>query len=99
MKKSSRSLLGGLVIAAGALGAIGAAVIGKNKKTGRRRRKAEPVDAWARPGMTVVLRAELMPGRDASERLFQVAELLPSGRVLLVGVTGEHAEGEFERLR
>jgi len=49
--------------------------------------------------MKVTFRAELMPGRDGSERTFQVADLLPSGRVLLDGVSGEHAEKEFERLR
>jgi len=99
MKKSTKQLLGGLAIAAGAVGAIGAAVIGKSKTGGRRRRKGQILDAWARPGMSVVFRAELMPGRDGSERIYRVAELLPSGRVLLVGVSGEHAEGEFERLR
>ncbi len=40
-----------------------------------------------------------MPGRDGSERTYQVTDLLPSGRVLLDGVSGEHAEKEFERLR
>ena len=49
--------------------------------------------------MNVTFRAELMPGRDASERTFQVASLLPSGRVLLAGVTGEHAEKEFQPQR
>ena len=67
--------------------------------TRRRRRRGEPEDAWARPGMTVVFRAELMPGRDASERAFRVAALLPSCRVILDGTGGEHAEQEFERLR
>jgi hypothetical protein len=56
-------------------------------------------DAWARPGMEVVFRAELMPGRNASERTFRITKLLPSGRVLLEGVVGEHAEKEFERSR
>jgi hypothetical protein len=56
-------------------------------------------DVWARPGMLVTFRAELMPGRDGSERTFRVKELLPSGRVLLHGVDGEHAEKEFERIQ
>ena len=47
--------------------------------------------------MEVVFRAELMPGRDGSERTFRVQELLPSGRVLLENFSGEHAEKEFER--
>jgi hypothetical protein len=53
-------------------------------------------DVWARPGMSVTFRAELMPGRDREDRTFRVKELLPSGRVLLHGVDGEHTETEFE---
>jgi hypothetical protein len=49
--------------------------------------------------MKVTFRAELMPGREGSERTFLVNSLLPSGRVLLDGVAGEHAEKEFERIR
>jgi hypothetical protein len=49
--------------------------------------------------MTVTFRAELMPGRDRDERSFRVKELLPSGRVSLHGVDGEHAEKEFERVQ
>lgn len=69
---------------------------GKRKR--RRERLAAP-DVWARPGMNVIFRAELMPGRDASERTFQVTSLLPSGRVLLAGVSGEHTETEFQPQR
>ena len=70
------------------------------KKEGSRGRRAKPVpNAWARPGMKVIFRAELMPGRDGSMRTFHVAKLLPSGRVLLDQVSGEHAENEFERIR
>jgi len=93
-------LLGGLALAAGAMGAIGAVVMKKNESSReRRRQRATPPDRWARPGMTVVFRAELMPGREASERTYQVTSLLPSGRVLLEGVSGEHAENEFQRIR
>ena len=53
-------------------------------------------DVWARPGMPVTFRAELMPGRDRVERTFLVKELLWSGRVSLHGAGGEHAEKEFE---
>ena len=53
-------------------------------------------DVWARPGMMVTFRAELMPSRERDERTFRVKELLPSGRVSLHGVDGEHAEKEFE---
>jgi hypothetical protein len=56
-------------------------------------------DRWARPGMTVTFRAELMPSRDPSERTYRVAELLPSGRVKLDGFAGEHTETEFEAVR
>jgi hypothetical protein len=56
-------------------------------------------DRWARPGMDVVFRAELMPGRSRSERIFRVAEVLPSGRVTLEDFTGEHTETEFEPIR
>lgn len=56
-------------------------------------------DVWARPGMAVIFRAELMPGRETEERTFRIKELLPSGRVLLDGATGEHAEKEFESVQ
>lgn len=94
-------MLGGLALAAGALGAIGAVVMRKNSgsRRARRRETARFADSWARPGMTVVFRAELMPGRDTSERTYHVTSLLPSGRVLLDGVSGEHTETEFQRIR
>jgi hypothetical protein len=56
-------------------------------------------NVWARPGMMVTFRAELMPGRDGNERTFRVKELLASGRVSLHGVDGEHAEKEFEPIQ
>ena len=70
-------------MAAAAAGAIGAMVMNRNGKPKRRRRRDRPdaPDVWARPGMTVTSRAELMPGREPSERTFQVTSLLPSGRV------------------
>jgi hypothetical protein len=49
--------------------------------------------------MSVTFRGELMPGRQRAERTFRVVELLPSGRVRLEGVAGEHTENEFEQLR
>ena len=93
-------MVSGLVIAAGSLGALGALVMKKNGN--RRNRKAERTAVaavWARPGMSVTFRAELMPGRDRAKRSFRVKELLPSGRVLLDGTGGEHAEKEFEQVR
>ena len=91
MKQRTRWLLGGLAVGAGAIGAVSAYWKKTNvlaeKKVG---------DVWARPGMPVTFRAELMPSRDRQERTFLVKELLPSGRVSLHGVDGEHAEKEFE---
>ena len=49
--------------------------------------------------MPVTFRGELMPGRDRHDRTFTVKELLPSGRVSLHGVDGEHAEKEFEPIQ
>ena len=95
MKKTTKRLLGGIAVAAGAAGAIGALMV---KNGARRKRRSEP-DIWARPGMTVIFRAELMPGRETSERTFRVQELLPSGRVLLENFSGEHAAKEFEQAR
>jgi hypothetical protein len=101
MRKSTKRLLGGLALAAGAVGAIGAVVVKKNSGSRRERRRdtVTSPDRWARPGMTVVFRAELMPGRETAERTYQVSSLLPSGRVLLDGVSGEHAEKEFQPIR
>ena len=91
MKQRTRWLLGGLALGAGAIGAASAYWKKKNvlaeKKVG---------DVWARPGMPVTFRAEVMPGRDRSERTFLVKELLPSGRISLHGADGEHAEKEFD---
>ena len=98
MKKATKRILGGLVLTAGAAGAIGALMIRKDGARQKRRGKRD-TGIWARPGMEVVFRAELMPGRDASERTFRVQELLPSGRVVLQNFAGEHAEKEFERAR
>ncbi|HEY0078656.1 MAG TPA: hypothetical protein VGB73_08420 [Pyrinomonadaceae bacterium] len=53
---------------------------------------------WVRPGMAVTFRAELMPGRVSSERTFRVTQVLPSLRVRIEGMPGEHAAGEFESI-
>ena len=98
MKKETKRLIGGIALAGSAVGAIGALLI-KNSSRRKRRRKTSGGDVWARPGMEVVFRAELMPGRDGSQRTFRVQELLPSGRVLLKDFMGEHAEKEFETIR
>lgn len=93
MRSETKRLLSSIAVAAGTIGT--ALFIRK------RVRRGEDADGnrWARPGMVVTFRAELMPGRDGSERTYHVKELLPSDRVLLDGVAGEHARGEFERVR
>lgn len=93
MKDETKRWLSSLAVAAGTLGT--AFLIRKRVKS----RDATNGDKWARPGMLVTFRAELMPGRDASERTYRVKTLLPSHRILLDGVAGEHAKNEFERLR
>ena len=64
--------------------------------TKQQRAASKAASVWARPGMTVTFRAELMPGRDREQRTARVKELLPSGRVTLHEVAGEHAQQEFD---
>ena len=89
-----------------AVGGVGAVALLKGRKSrasgaGTRGRVEKDAgrDRWARPGMSVTFRGELMPGRQRAERTFRVVELLPSGRVRLDGVAGEHTEHEFEQVR
>jgi hypothetical protein len=99
MRKSTKRVLGGLALAAGAVGAAGAYIGRKNKlKPKQQRVSANPANVWARPGMTVTFRAEVMPGREREERTASVKELLPSGRVTLHEVAGEHGQQEFEAI-
>ncbi|HEX8888878.1 MAG TPA: hypothetical protein VF779_06855 [Pyrinomonadaceae bacterium] len=93
MKDETKRWLSSLAVAAGTLGT--AFLIRKRVKS----RETANGNKWARPGMLVTFRAELMPGRDASERTYRIKELLPSDRVLLDDVAGEHTKGEFERVR
>jgi hypothetical protein len=100
MRKSTKRLLGGLTLAAGAVGAAGAFVLKKKMMRAKQQRAGDtPVSVWARPGMSVTFRAELMPGRDREARTFRISKLLSTGRVLLDGVEGEHAEKEFEPIQ
>ena len=85
--------LGGLAVGAGA---ISAAFAWKKNNVQVEKRTG---NVWARPGMPVTFRAEVMPGRDRRQRTFLVKELLPSGRVSLQDVDGEHAEKEFEPIQ
>ncbi|HZH29948.1 MAG TPA: hypothetical protein VEY11_04235 [Pyrinomonadaceae bacterium] len=101
MSRTGKRLLGGLALAAGSVSA--ALLLGRRRRSAAGKAKSEErgrdLDRWARPGMSVTFRGELMPGRQRTERTFSVAELLPSGRVRLEGVAGEHTESEFEHAR
>ena len=95
---------GGLALLVGGAGGVGVGLLLKRRLGARKGGPAEAArdrsrDRWARPGMGVTFRAELMPGRDREERTFRVAELLPSGRVRLEEIGGEHDENEFEARR
>jgi hypothetical protein len=98
MNKRTKRLLGGLAIAAGAIGATGTFLKKKNSGTNTRRTKGQGGNLWARSGMTVTFRAELMPGKNREERTVKVKQLLPSGRVTLHEIEGEHGQGEFDPL-
>jgi hypothetical protein len=99
--RRQRRWLGGLAGLAGlAAGTIGVSLWlmrGRSRRDGDLRGREG--DRWARPGMGVTFRAELMPGRSRTERTYRVAELLPNDRVTLEGVAGEHSETEFEARR
>lgn len=68
----------------------------RRKLRGRRRHQS----ASDRPavGMRLTFRAEVMPGRETSERTFEVARVLASGRIELANLQGQHAITEFEPL-
>ena len=93
MNKRTRWFLGGLAFGAGA---ISAAFAYRKRNNVQLEKKS---DVWARPGMPVTFRAELMPGRDRNQRTFLVKELLSSGRVSLHDADGEHVEREFEPIQ
>ena len=77
------------------LGLHGGTPVHKAAATPTRRGGGGARDVWARPGMSVTFRAELMPGKDASERTFRVSRVLGSLRVIVEGVAGEHTATEF----
>jgi hypothetical protein len=103
MKKRTRRWFGAL--AGLAAGAAGAALWVRRRSSMQEKRSIYPEynrgseDRWARPGMRVTFRAELMPGRDREGRTYSVRDVMPSGRVTLEDFAGEHAETEFEAAR
>jgi hypothetical protein len=97
MKKGTKRVLGSLALAAGAFGIAGTYLKKKTRLSHKQQRAADKLaSVWARPGMTVTFRAELMPGRDRQQRTARVKDLLPSGRVTLHEVSGEHGQQEFD---
>ena len=105
-KRRGGRWLGALAGLAGlTAGAVGAALLLRRRGGDEKSKSIYPEynrregDRWARPGMEVTFRAELMPGRARSERTFRVASTLPSGRVTLEGFTGDHSETEFDPVR
>ncbi len=96
MRKKTKRVLGATALAAGALAAAGTYLRKKKSNMGMQQQRAREKDVWARPGMIVTFRAELMPGRDREKRTARVKELLPSGRITLHEIAGEHAQNEFE---
>ena len=74
MKKGTKRMLGGLAFAAGAVGAAGTFLVKKKRMGSKAQRAADnPASVWARPGMTVTFRAELMPV-DPRQKKAQPAE-------------------------
>ena len=51
-----------------------------------------------RAGSLLTFRAELMPGRERSQRIFEVTRVLWNGRIELASLDGEHSLAEFENL-
>ena len=60
--------------------------------------KQQSVLPSAAVGMRLTFRAEVMPGREKSERTFEVARVLNNGRIELATLQGQHAITEFEPL-
>ncbi|MBL8180818.1 MAG: hypothetical protein JNL64_04335 [Blastocatellia bacterium] len=53
---------------------------------------------WARPEMSVIFRAEIMPGKNREERTFRIAHVMPNGRVVLHNFNGEYRQTAFEKI-
>ena len=68
-------------------------------KVRKQKKRRVPLSEWVAAGMKLTFRAEVMPGREREERTFTVVRVLTNGRVELSGMSGQHAETEFEALR
>ena len=64
------------------------------RRAKRNRSSGSSVTAGAR----LTFRAELMPGRDAGERTYEVKQLLRNGRIELANLEGQHSLAEFEAI-
>ncbi|HQX57251.1 MAG TPA: hypothetical protein PLP07_15105 [Pyrinomonadaceae bacterium] len=64
----------------------------------RRKQQNKSTNVWARQGMLVTFRAEIMPGKLREERTFRIESVMPNGRVILENFLGEHREGAFEAI-
>jgi hypothetical protein len=62
----------------------------------RKTQRAKPERSSVAAGERLTFRAELMPGRDAGERTYEVTRLLPNGRIELANLEGQHSLAEFE---
>lgn len=71
----------------------------QNRRTGPHIKSHARARIWASVGMSLTFRAEVMPGRESDRRTFTVTRVLKNGRVELSGLSGQHAEAEFETLR
>jgi hypothetical protein len=105
-RRGGRWLAGLAALAGLTAGAVGAALIVRRRGALQQQGKSiypeynrRGADRWARPGMSVTFRAELMPGRSRAERTYRISATLPSGRVTLEEFTGDHAESEFEPVK
>jgi hypothetical protein len=67
-------------------------------KRSKTKQRIEAGSVWARQGMNVTFRAEIMPGKTRDERTFRIERVSPNGRVILKDFLGEHREGAFEPL-
>ena len=62
----------------------------------RKTQRAKAERSSVAAGERLTFRAELMPGRDAGERTYEVTRLLPNGRIELANLEGQHSLAEFE---